>query len=54
MSEAAHQRIRDRIAHLAPRLQIVTVPEAGRYQANGAEVAAAPGARDRLEHPGYA
>jgi phosphoglycerate dehydrogenase-like enzyme len=41
MSEAAHQRIRDRIAHLAPRLQIVTVPEAGRYQANCAEVAAA-------------
>jgi len=41
MSEAAHLRIRERIAHLAPRLQVVTVPEAGRYQLDSAEVAAA-------------
>lgn len=41
MSEASHLRIRERIAPLSPRLDIVTVPEAGRYLRGGVEVAAA-------------
>jgi len=41
MSEAAFHRIRDRIAGLSPRLDIVTVPEAGRYSRDGADVSAA-------------
>ncbi len=40
MSEASHLRIRERIAPLSPRLDIVTVPEAGRYLRGGVEVAA--------------
>ena len=41
MSEAAFHRIRDRIGGLSPRLDVVTVPEAGRYSRDGAEVSAA-------------
>ena len=41
MSEAAFRRIRDRISDLAPRLEIVTVPEAGRYRLGDKEVDAA-------------
>jgi phosphoglycerate dehydrogenase-like enzyme len=40
MSQAAYDRIRDRISHLAPRLEIATVPEAGQYRLGGTEVAA--------------
>lgn len=38
MSEAAYLRIRERIAHLAPRLDIVTTPETGRYVREGVEL----------------
>lgn len=41
MSEAAFHRIRDRIEGLSPRLDIVIVPEAGRYSRDGADVSAA-------------
>jgi phosphoglycerate dehydrogenase-like enzyme len=41
MSEASFHRIRERIAPLSPRLDIVTVPEAGRYLRGEVEVAAA-------------
>ena len=40
MSEASHHRIRDRIAHLAPKLEIVTVPELNRFVRNGIDLAA--------------
>ncbi|MCA6237025.1 MAG: hypothetical protein IM664_08535 [Phenylobacterium sp.] len=40
MSEASHLRIRDRIAHLAQRLEIVTVPEANRYVRDGVDIPA--------------
>lgn len=40
MSEAAFHRIRDRISGLSPRLDIVTVPEAGRYSRAGSDIAA--------------
>ena len=38
MSEAAHLRIRDRIGDLAPRLEVITVPAAGRYMRDGADI----------------
>ena len=40
MSEASYHRIRDRIAHLAPKLEIVTVPELNRFVRNGIDLAA--------------
>ena len=40
MSEASHHRIRDRIAHLAPKLEIVTVPQLNRFVRNGVDLAA--------------
>lgn len=40
MSEASHHRIRDRISHLAPKLEIVTVPELNRFVRNGVDLAA--------------
>lgn len=38
MSEAAHLRIRDRIGDLASRLEVITVPAAGRYMRDGADI----------------